>query len=108
MTARRSTFPLFGSDDGWPYPDLDEDAAELARRGMVDDEPVDLDALELSADRHAFDALTPEERACVEMRFGRGASMKTVARELGCTHTAAATVLGSAIDKLRTRISLEA
>jgi hypothetical protein len=54
----RSTHPLFPTDEGWPYPDVDADAA-LLRRGYTDDEGPDLDALQLVANTHAFDGLTP-------------------------------------------------
>ena len=40
------------------------------RLDIVDDTEPDLDALELHADKHAFDTLTPAERAAVMWRFG--------------------------------------
>ena len=40
----RSTFPLFPTDDGWPYPDVDADD-RLLRQGFTVDDDVDLDAL---------------------------------------------------------------
>ena len=80
----RSTLPLFPSDDGWPYPDTDAAVeANLLRNGFVVDDEVDLDALELSADPHAFDGLTLAERGVIERRFGHGDSMKTIACDLG-------------------------
>ena len=48
--------PLFPSDDGWPYPD-----ATIAANPSADD-PIDLDALELRVDRHAFADLTEWEQ----------------------------------------------
>ena len=102
----RSTLPLFPSDDGWPYPDTDAAVeANLLRNGFVVDDEVDLDALELSADRHAFDGLTLAERDVIERRFGHGDSMKTIACELGCTHAEAADLLGRAVDKMRDRVA---
>jgi hypothetical protein len=99
----RSTFPLFPSDDGWPYPDTDADAV-LLRQGYTVDDEVDLDALELVADTHAFDALTPLERYALDRRFWQNDSMKDLARSLNCSHAEAAAVLGQAVDKVRTRI----
>jgi hypothetical protein len=96
-----STLPLYPSDDGWPYPDVG--GVELA----ADDE-VDLDALELRIDPHAFDDLTAIERFAVTHRFGiacEPCTMKELARALECTHAEAAVALGAAIDKLRTRLT---
>lgn len=96
----RSTLPLYPTDDGWPYPD---GLAELA----VDDE-VDLDALELRADPHAFADLTELEHYVVARRYGldgRDRSMKELAHDLDCTHAEVAAVLGAALDKLRRRLT---
>ena len=98
----RTTLPLFPTDDGWPYPDLP------AGQDVADDSEPDLDALELRADRHAFDSLSAMERTAVVRRFGLdGApplSVKELAPELGCTRAEARTLLGTGIDKLRTRL----
>ena len=98
-----SSFPVFPSDDGWPYPDLpggfDDPAA-------VDD--VDLDALELRVDRHCFECLDPVEYDLVISRFGfagPAASMKDLAHDHGWSRTHTRDVLGGAIDKLRTRLT---
>jgi DNA-directed RNA polymerase specialized sigma24 family protein len=99
----RSTFPLFPTDDGWPYPDRDSDE-QVLRYGFTVDQDVDLDALELVADVHAFDGLTPRERDALDRRFWQGESMKDLARSLGCSHAEAAAVLGQAVDKVRTRL----
>jgi DNA-directed RNA polymerase sigma subunit (sigma70/sigma32) len=101
----RSTFPLFPTDDGWPYPD----ATTVMMNGVepVADDEIDLDALELRADRHAFDALSPLEYEALVRRFGlqgQPESMKELCRDLGCTHAEAREVLGRAIDKMRTRL----
>jgi len=96
----RSTLPLYPSDDGWPYPD---DSAD----GLVADDEIDLDQLELVADPHAWADLTAAERTAIERRFGfdgAPASMKELCATLGCTRTEAREVLGSAIDKLRSRL----
>jgi DNA-directed RNA polymerase sigma subunit (sigma70/sigma32) len=97
----RSTLPLFPTDEGWPYPDFV--GVELAS----DDEP-DLDALELQADPHAFDGLTPREREALFAHFGlRGRtplSMKQLGPALGCSRSEARALLGTAIDKVRVRL----
>lgn len=99
----RSTHPLFPTDEGWPYPDSDGDPT-LAGAGFVEDE-VDLDALQLVANAHAFDGLNAAERDALDRRFWQGESMKELARSLGCTHAEAAVVLGHAVDKVRLRLS---
>jgi DNA-directed RNA polymerase specialized sigma24 family protein len=103
----RSTYPLFPTDEGWPYPDVDADA-RLLRQGFTVDDDVDLDALELVADAHAFDGLTSLEREAIDRRFWQDESMKDLARSLGCTHAEAAAVLGRAVDKIRTRLAPDA
>ncbi|MGH8985535.1 MAG: hypothetical protein ACRDY6_16880 [Acidimicrobiia bacterium] len=102
----RSTFPLFPTDDGWPYPD----GASVVLGGTepVVDEEIDLDALELRADPHAFDTLSPIEYEALSRRFGLHGppeSMKELCHDLGCTHAEARDVLGRAIDKMRTRLT---
>ena len=89
------------TDDGWPYPEPSR--VELA----VDDE-IDLDALELRVDPHAYADLTELEHYVVSRRYGLDCapcSMKDLARELGCNHAEARDVLGAALDKLRTRLT---
>lgn len=92
-----STLPLFPSDDGWPYPDLNTALDPAA-------EADDFDALELIGP-HAFDRLTPQEREALFMHFGLEGhdshSMKALGPAIGCTRSEARQLLGSAIDKLR-------
>jgi DNA-directed RNA polymerase specialized sigma24 family protein len=102
----RSTYPLFPTDEGWPYPDVDADD-RLLRQGFIVDADVDLDALELVADTHAFDGLTPLEREVLDRRFWHEESMKDLARWLDCTQAEAAAVLGAAVDKVRARLAPE-
>src|SRR5882762_9237251 len=89
--------PRTASEDGWPYPDTDGETPA--------DDDVDLDALELRADRHCFDALSKTEREILFMRFGLDgevpATMKDIARHFGLTHNEARGLLGGAIDKMR-------
>jgi len=99
----RSTHPLFPTDEGWPYPDSDGEPM-LPGAGYVVDE-IDLDALHLVANVHAFDGLDRAERDALDRRFWQGQSMKELARALGCTHAEAAVVLGHAVDKVRLRLS---
>ncbi|MDQ1519810.1 MAG: hypothetical protein QOI55_883 [Actinomycetota bacterium] len=103
----RSTLPLFPSDDGWPYPDVVGVGAGIGLDPVADDEP-DLDALELRADPHAFDGLTLRERQALFSHFGLQGhavlSMKQLGPALGCTRSEARALLGTAIDKVRTRL----
>lgn len=102
----RSMSPSLNTDEGWPYPDAEGAAeAELARQGFVVDEDVDLDALQLVANVHAFDGLTALERDALDRRFWKSESMKDMARHLGCTRAEAAVVLDHAVDKVRVRLA---
>jgi hypothetical protein len=103
VSMSRSTLPLFPSDEGWPYPDG-------VGADMVADDDLDLDALELRADPHAFDALTLPERAALFSHFGllghTAVPMKELGAKLGCSRSEARELLGSAIDKVRTRLTM--
>ena len=101
----RTTHPLFPSDDGWPYPDNVDADEQLLRRGFTAEQDVDLDALQLVANSHAFDGLTVMERDALDRRFWQGDSMKDLAQHFGCTHAEAAAVLGAAVDKVRRRLA---
>jgi len=98
----RSTLPLFPTDDGWPYPDASPSA------DPADDGEVDLDDLELRADPHAYDSLSDLERSALFRRFGLhgevGLTMKQLGPSLGCSHAEARRLVGTAIDKVRTRL----
>jgi DNA-directed RNA polymerase sigma subunit (sigma70/sigma32) len=99
--VHRSTLPLFPTDDGWPYPDA------LAPEPGFDDD-IDLDALELRVDRHAFADLTELEYYVVTRRYGidtEPCSMKSLARDLDCSHREARDVLAGALVKLRRRLA---
>jgi len=102
MTTWRSSLPLFPSDDGWPYPDASD------RGDRAADDPIDLDALELRADRHAFADLTEWEHFAVVRRYGLDGppcSMKELAQQLECSHAEARELLGGALVKLRARLT---
>ena len=83
VAMARTTLPLFPTDDGWPYPDGSTHAT------MLDDTEPDLDALELHADRHAFDTLTPAERAAVVQHFGLDGKTPVPTQAARPTHSAA-------------------
>jgi RNA polymerase primary sigma factor len=104
MTLARGNHRLPAADESWPYPDLDDEEP-------ADDE-VDLDVLELRVDPRAYVSLDADERQALFLRFGladgRARSMKEIARALDVTHSRARDLLGSAIEKVRTRVALEA
>lgn len=94
----QSNMPLFASDDGWPYPDG-------AVEWCGDDGALDFDILELLCSRHAYDALSAREHEALFRHFGLGheppLTMKELGPALGCSHAAAAALVGSAVDKIR-------
>jgi DNA-directed RNA polymerase sigma subunit (sigma70/sigma32) len=101
----RSTYPLFPTDDGWPYPDSPADEASAP----TDDGELDLDALELQVDPRPFSELSPVECDALTRRYGFDCdpeSMKEVARSLGCSHAQARDHLGRALDKIRARLAV--
>lgn len=104
MTLARGNHRLPSTDESWPYPDAEDELA-------ADDE-VDLDVLELRVDPRAYLGLDPDEREVLFLRFGlsdgRARSMKEIARTLDVTHATARELLGRAIEKVRTRVALEA
>lgn len=104
MTLARGNHRLPATDESWPYPDADDDLA-------AEDE-VDLDVLELRVDPRAYLGLDADEREVLFFRFGladgRPRSMKEIARTLDITHAQTRELLGRAIEKVRTRVALEA
>ena len=101
----RSTLPLFPTDDGWPYPDVDD--TPVGAEEAID--PVDLDDLELRADGHVWDDLTEFERTALFLHFGMACEpvpMKDLGDALGCDRSEARAAIGSAIDKMRQRLML--
>ena len=104
MTLARGNHRLPSVDESWPYPDAEYESE-------AEDE-VDLDALELRVDPRAYTSLDSGEREVLFLRFGlsdgRARSMKEIARTLGVTHADARELLGRAIEKVRTRVALEA
>ena len=104
MTLARGNHRLPSADESWPYPDAEDEQAA--------DEEVDLDVLELRVDPRAYLGLDADEREVLFLRFGlsdgRARSMKEIARTLEVTHSQAREMLGRAIEKVRTRVALEA
>ena len=104
MTLARGNHRLPATDESWPYSDAEDDLA-------AEDE-VDLDVLELRVDPRAYMSLDSVEREVLFLRFGlsdgRAHSMKEIARTLDVTHARARELLGRAIEKVRTRVALEA
>ena len=104
MTLARGNHRLPSVDESWPYADVEDEQP-------ADDE-VDLDVLELRVDPRAYLGLASDEREVLFLRFGladgRARSMKEIARTLNITHAQARDLLGAAIEKVRTRVALEA
>ena len=104
MTLARGNHRLPSVDESWPYADVEDEQP-------ADDE-VDLDVLELRVDPRAYMTLDADEREVLFLRFGladgRPRSMKEIARTLDVTHSRARELLGCAIEKVRTRVALEA
>jgi hypothetical protein len=96
-----SSMPLFPSDDGWPYPDGASESPS--------DDGIDFDVLELLCSRHVYDALSVREHEALFLHFGLGneppLTMKQLGPALGCTHAAAAALVGSAVDKVRRHLT---
>jgi hypothetical protein len=107
-----TSLPLYPTDDGWPYPDLGTSAfgpSVMRALEPIADDDVDLDALELRIDPHAYADLTELEYFAISWRYGIGDtgaphSMKDLAVQLGCNHAEAREVLGGALDKMRRRL----
>lgn len=104
MTLARGNHRLPSTDESWPYPDAEDE--------MAAEDEVDLDVLELRVDPRAYLGLEADEREVLFLRFGladgRARSMKEIARTLDVTHAQARELLGRAIEKVRTRVALEA
>lgn len=96
-------FP-YPSEDGWPYPDADDDAdePEIADPAAdVDDDLVSLHALP----RRLFDTLEPLEREVLDARFGlEGHALRSIHqlhRQLGATPAELHAALDRGLTKLR-------
>lgn len=103
MITRSRASVASSAEDGWPYPDTGVEPEG--------DDDLDLDLIELRAGSRAFASLSVSERLALFGRFGLAGhapqSMKHLALELGLTHSQARDLLGSAIDKVRSRLDSE-
>lgn len=101
----RSPFEtLSGSDvdDSWAYPDH-ESLADFSNHDAIDPTS-DEDLLEIRTDPFVFACLSPAEYSLIDRRYGlsgESESMKTIAHDLGVTHSEARDMLGSALSKMR-------
>lgn len=92
------------SDEGWPYPDSDEESEDTEvtdHDADIDDDLVSVHALE----DHLLDDLEPVERQVVAARFGLDGrpalSMKEIQRELSMPRDEVRVALGDGLAKLR-------
>ncbi len=96
-----STF-LWAAEDGWPYPDALGDLVDV-------ESGADDDLLSVVNDTHLLDTLDPLEREVVSARFGlRGHEVRTMKQlhaDLGLSRSDLRLALGSALAKLRARLS---
>ena len=95
---------LWPAEDGWPYPDAEDDVTpDLAAE--PDDDVLALHALP----RRAFERLGPLEREVLDARFGLEGhpvrTMKELHAELGVPRSDLRDALGSGIAKLRTALT---
>jgi len=92
---------LWPSEDGWPYPDAEEEVVDLT-------DEVDIDVLSVKVgSSHLFDDLSPVERRMVAGRYGLDGparSMKELHQELGLPREDLRLALGSGLAKLRIRL----
>ena len=95
---------LWPTDEGWPYPDADEDET-IDLTADPDDDMVSVIALAA----HLYDGLTPLEREVIDARFGLEGhevrSMKQLHHELGVPRSELRVALGSGLDKLRAHLA---
>lgn len=94
---------IWPSEDGWPYPDDDEELVDPA--SGIDDDLVSVRTL---PDR-VLDDLEPLERLLIGARFGVGGheirSMKQLHIDTGLSRADLRASLGSGLTKLRTQLS---
>ena len=94
---------LWPNDEGWPYPDVPDDAVDL-------DATADDDVLSLrAAPGQLFDLLDPLERKVIMAHYGlqgeRPRSMKELHTEMGLPRAELRDVLGTGLAKLRTGLA---
>lgn len=95
---------LWPAEDGWPYPDTEDDVTPDPM-AELDDDVLALHALP----RRTFEALDPLEREVLDARFGLEGhevrSMRELHRDLGLPRADLRDALGSGLAKLRTALT---
>ena len=95
---------IWPNEDGWPYPDGEDESPQLANDLDLDDDVLSL----RSPTSHVFDSLEPLERQVIQARYGLNGqparSMKQLGAELGLDRAGLREVLGSGLHKLRTQL----
>lgn len=93
---------VWPTEDGWPYPDWDEEVGDLQT-------DLDEDLLSLRApSNHLLDDLDQTERAVITARYGLDGkpprTMKQLRTELGLPLAEIRQAIGSGLEKLRSRL----
>ncbi len=94
---------VWPAEDGWPYPDVESELVDLAA-------DLDVDLLSLkTGPPHLFDDLDERERRVVVSHYGLDGepprSMKQLHTDLGLSRAELRETLGSALHKLRVKLS---
>lgn len=93
---------VWPADDGWPYPDGGTEVTDLG--ADLDDDVLSL----RTSGSHLLDELDDTERQVITARYGLDGqpprSVKQLRAELGLSPTELRQVLGSGLEKLRSRL----
>ena len=93
---------VWPADDGWPYPDSGTEVTDLG--ADLDDDVLSL----RTSGSHLLDELDDTERQVITARYGLDGqpprSVKQLRAELGLSPTELRQVLGSGLEKLRSRL----
>jgi DNA-directed RNA polymerase sigma subunit (sigma70/sigma32) len=100
----------WSTEQNWQYPDIDkDDALAIASHQYTDSELVDEETLEVLADKHFFETLTPMEHALISKRFGmhgeKSSSLKDIAKAIQLPYAQVKESYGTAMAKLRKKLS---
>lgn len=93
---------VWPAEDGWPYPDSQDEVTDLAA-------DIDVDVLSLrTGSAHLLAGLDDMERGVITAHYGLGGqpprSMKQLRGELGLSRADLRQALGSGLEKLRSRL----
>lgn len=93
---------VWPAEDGWPYPDSQDEVTDLAA-------DIDVDVLSLrTGSAHLLDGLDDMERGVITARYGLDGqpprSMKQLRGELGLSRADLRQALGSGLEKLRSQL----